>query len=312
MIKISSQAKQLAEMNEDMCAAAEYIKLCESRLESYEAAEAMAPSKTGFCGRMQIDCEQNIEKLEEEIRSKDQLYISSAKKAAELSKDLRNLQSKLQTSQDSLRLANFLAGPKTAAHQSKMDRVSSSESIDYRAEINHLRMKLGLAKEKDRMMTTKVSHLEETLAAQSRHVHVSHRNLMMMKLTKQDQQTEKQATEKRIMDRSEVGEGCGGGDVDKFMMSTDVKNDVNSAYLIEIKKRDDTISSLEEIVRHLEESLSAAEGEQNGINLSEISSRIEVLEDERDTLLEVIQVNLNSPIYIRLLNKMLMILVLRR
>ena len=295
MIKISSQAKQLAEMNEDICAAAEYIKLCESRLKSYESAEVVASSKRGACERMQIDCEDSVEKLEEKIRSKDQLYICSEKKVAELSKDLRSLQYKLQTSQDSLRLANFLAGPKTAAHQTKMAQLSSSENIDYRAEINQMRMKLGSAKEKVRVMTVKVTQLEESLAAQSRHVQGSDRNMMSMKVTKQDQQTEKQTTEKRNLNRFEIAHRehpkC---DADESVTAhDDIESYADSAYMIEIKKREDRISFLEGSVRQLEDNLLAAGRELKKLHSSGIDLRIEVLEDERDTLLEFIQVNLN-------------------
>jgi hypothetical protein len=172
--------------------------------------------------------------------------------------------------------------------------LSSSENTDYRIEINNLRTKLGLAKEKDRAMTIKISQLEEDFAAQSRYVHA-------MKLTKRDQQNEKQTT----------GE-CLQIDKDKSVILRDVEKDVHSAYLIEMKKRENRISSLEGSVRCLEDNLSVAESELKRINVSEIASQIESLKDERDTLLEFIQVNLNSPIYICMLNEMLMMLELHR
>lgn len=301
MTKISNQAYQLAAMNEDICAAAEYIKLCEHRLTAYETIDPMVPTKADDCEQIQRDSEDCLEKLEERIKSKDQLYVNSEKRVADLSKDLRIVLSKLQTSQDSLRLANFLAGPKTAAHQSKMVHLSTSGNVDYRDEMNNLRTKLEAAKLKEKLMTNQISHLEDALASQSGHVHISGRNLMTMKPAKQDQQPDKQIVEIRetnIPQRAQLTVGirgdCRQNDKNKSVTTCDVENEVNSAHLIEMKNREDRIFHLEDTVRHLEEKLLVAEMELKSSR--ESASRVEILEDERDSLLEFIQVNVYYPV----------------
>lgn len=104
--KISNQALHLGSLNNELRDAVEYIKICDLRLASLEEATRVIQSQRDNFERSDSENKALVQKLLLEGEDKRQKHIQCEKKIGESRREVQKIRAQLETAQHSLRLAS--------------------------------------------------------------------------------------------------------------------------------------------------------------------------------------------------------------
>lgn len=104
--KISNQAVHLGSLNNDLRDAVEYIKICDLRLASFEDATSAIQSQRDSFEQSDLENKALVQKLLLEGEDKRQKHIQCEKKLGESRREVQKIRVQLETAQHSLRLAS--------------------------------------------------------------------------------------------------------------------------------------------------------------------------------------------------------------
>lgn len=133
--KISSQALHLGNLNNDLREAAEYIKVCELKLASLEEAAIASQSQRDNHEQSNLENKALIEKLLLEVEDKGQKHSQCEKKLAESRREAQKIRVQLETAQHSLRLASQPSGQADHENQLKVNARLRSEVMALNSKI---------------------------------------------------------------------------------------------------------------------------------------------------------------------------------
>lgn len=133
--KISSQALHLGNLNNDLREAAEYIKICDLKLASLEEAVSASQSLRDSHEQSNLENKTLIQKLLLEVEDKGQKHNQCEKKLAESRREAQKIRVQLETAQHSLRLASQPSGQADHENQLKVNARLRSEVMALNSKI---------------------------------------------------------------------------------------------------------------------------------------------------------------------------------
>jgi hypothetical protein len=133
--KISSQALHLGNLDNDLREAAEYIKVCELKLASLEEAVSASESQRDSHEQSNLENKALIQKLLLEVEDKGQKHNQCEKKLAESRREAQKIRVQLETAQHSLRLASQPSGQADHENQLKVNARLRSEIMTLNSKI---------------------------------------------------------------------------------------------------------------------------------------------------------------------------------
>jgi chromosome segregation ATPase len=161
--KISSQALHLGNLNNDLREAAEYIKICELKLANLEEAVSASQSQRDSQEQSNLENKALIQKLLLEVEDKGQKHNQCEKKLADSRREAQKIRVQLETAQHSLRLASQPSGQADHENQLKVN-------ARLRSEVMALNSKIRSYKDQLQAMQSAPLHQEtfEVLSRKSR------------------------------------------------------------------------------------------------------------------------------------------------
>ena len=140
--KISSQALHLGNLNNDLREAAEYIKICELNLARLEEAVSASQSLRESHEQSNLENKALIQKLLLEVEDKGQKHNQCEKKLAESRREAQKIRVQLETAQHSLRLSSQPSGQAGHENQLKVNARLRSEVMALNSRIRSYRDQL--------------------------------------------------------------------------------------------------------------------------------------------------------------------------
>ena len=278
--KISNQAAQLGLLNNDLCDAAEYIKTCESKLIEFENAAFASSKQIEIYERTNRSNEDVISKLQQNLTSKEGQLAIHRKEIADLSKEIQKLRVQLKTAQHSLRFASQTPSSTDNGSQSK----SRSEVILLKANLKLYKEQAESAKSSEQSMKSKVLTLEKILEDHSIYSGNSSRG-------------ERLNDQHDMISSTALASGRGAILSNPAGVQLNNRSDRGTASS-ESAVRDSGIierrsmTAVEQLIKSSQIEAFEAQRELSTMQLNELSRQLKAVEEERDTLLQYIQVQL--------------------
>jgi hypothetical protein len=284
--KISNQAAQLGVLNNDLCDAAEYVKTCESKLIEFENAVVASSKQREIYERTNQSNADIILRLQHNVTIKDGKLVAQEKEIADHKREIQKLRVQLKTAQHSLRFASQTLNPVGNGCQSR----SKSEVILLKANLKLYKEQVESAKSSEVTMKSRILALEKFIEDHS---------MYSSNPSKGDRHNDRRdfKSSSVLASRGQVPLNSAGdlecNHVDKAVSFSDVAardrdrdKDRDSGGMMETETK-----SMAAVERLIKSSLEAQK-ELSTMQMSELSRQLKAVEEERDTLLLYIQVEL--------------------
>ena len=266
--KISNQAVQLGSLNNDLRDAVEYIKICDLRLASFEDATSAIQSQRDSFEQSDLENKALVQKLLLEGEDKRQKHIQCEKKLGESRREVQKIRVQLETAQHSLRLAS-----------QPSDQVGHENQLKVNARLRSEVMALN----------SKIRSYKDQLEA-IRSVPLQQGSFEVLSINS-----------KAVRDTATLGELVSNNQSKLHTpngMNKEVKQGaINRHSLVDVAANDRySLQSYKNIVNQDHRQCTSQEGEGEIIGgdaaSAEISAKLKTVEDERDALLDYIQVSI--------------------
>jgi hypothetical protein len=284
--KISNQAAQLGVLNNDLCDAAEYVKTCESKLIEFENAVVASSKQREIYERTNQSNADIILRLQHNVTIKDGKLVAQEREIADHKREIQKLRVQLKTAQHSLRFASQTPNPVDNGCQSR----SKSEVILLKANLKLYKEQVESAKSSEVTMKSRILALEKVIEDHS---------MYSSNLSKGDRLNDRRdfKSSSVLASKGQVPLNSVGdlqyNYVDKAVSFSDVAlrdrdrdRDRDSGGMMETETK-----SMAAVERLIKSSLEAQK-ELSTMQMSELSRQLKAVEEERDTLLLYIQVQL--------------------
>ena len=308
--KISNQAVQLGDLNKALCGSAEYIERCESKIRELETAASLssklsdqqAQSNMDDAVRSQAESRKIISQLEEDLQSKCRQCSMSEKKLLELRTEMQKVKLQLRTSQHGLRFASRPTNVIEKSNQIQQPATSGSriEIESLQKYIKKCECQLEEAKVTERTMTLKISVLEETIEQHSKYAGAKGHTEVLAKVTNQRRQIRKLKSElaTKTLEIAGATAALTGNPSPIKNKSNESSYEKGISFLDDswsssdssISSHEEKVLALEQIISSLQEKFLEAERELKRFKSDEMATQYQMIQEERNTLLDYIQV----------------------
>ena len=267
--KISSQALHVGNLNNDLREAAEYIKICELKLASLEEAINASQSQRDSHEQSNLENKALILNLLLEVEGKGQKHNQCEKKLAESRREAQKIRVQLETAQHSLRLASQPSGQADHENQLKVNARLRSEVMALNSKIRSY---------KDQLQAVQSAPLHQgTFEVLSRKSRVVCDAATLCKVV--TNYPEKSPPLNSLHRLGKQNEGR-----DHSLVGSAVNDKCSSQSYKKIATQDNIHCTSQEGEREIVGRETAA------MRLAKSDAKVKTLEDERDALLDYIQV----------------------
>lgn len=301
--KISNQAAQLGLLNNDLCDAAEYVKICESKLIELENAVVASSKQSEIYQRTNRSNEDVISRLQQNVAIKDGKLVAQEKEIADHRREIQKLRVQLKTAQHSLRFASQTPNPVDNGCQSR----SKSEVILLRANLKLYKEQIESARTGELSMKSRISALEKIIEDQSKYSGNPSKGERLNDLW--DNKSSATVPQSKGPSQSNLGGDLLNNHIDKAVSFSEVvgreiprdmvrdrdrdrnrdrDEDRDSGSIMETETR--SMTAVERLIKSSRNELLEAQKEISTMQISELSRQLKTVEEERDTLLQYIQV----------------------
>jgi hypothetical protein len=285
--KISNQAAQLGLLNNDLCDAAEYVKTCESKLIEFENAVTASSKQREIYERTNQSNADIISRLQHSVSIKDGKLAAQEKEIADHKREIQKLRVQLKTAQHSLRFASQTPNPVDNGCQSR----SKSEVILLKANLKLYKEQIESAKSTELTMKSRIIALEKIIEDHS--MYSSNPSKGERLNERKDFKSSASFLEGRGQLSLNLADNLPRNHNDKAISFSGVSprdgdrdRERDSGGMMETETK-----SMAAVERLIKSSLEAHK-ELSVMQMSELSRQLKTVEEERDTLLLYIQVEL--------------------
>ena len=278
--KISNQAAQLGLLNNDLCDAAEYVKICECKLIEFENAVVANSKQSEIYERTNRSNEDAISRLQQNVTIKDGKLVAQQKEIVDHKREIQKLRVQLKTAQHSLRFASQTPNPVDNSSQSR----SKSEVILLKANLKLYKDQAESAKTSELAMRSRILALEKI---------VEDHSMCSSNLRKGERLNDRKDSASAVSGR---GRDLSNNHSDKAITFSDISErdrdrdrDRSSGGMMETETR--SMTAVERLIKSSQNELLEAQKELNTMQMSELSRQLKTVEEARDTLLQYIQVD---------------------
>ena len=303
--KISNQAVQLGDLNKSLCRSAEYIETCQSRireLENFTSLDSKRNDQQAQLNledaiRSQAESKKIISQLEEDLLSKCRQCSAVEKKLVELRTEMQKVKLQLRTSQHGLR---FVSRPANVIDKGRQmqPHVASGSRIEIESLQTHIskyEFRLEEAKVIENTMALKISALEEIIEEQPKYTGAKGHAELLTKVTRQRRLIRKLKSEleRKTLEIAGATAALTGTPSPINHKSNELASSLNNSFSScdsSISSHEEKISAMEQIISSLQKKFLSAEREVKRLKSDEMVAQLQMIEEERNTLLDYIQV----------------------
>ena len=303
--KISSQAVQLGDLNKSLCKSTEYIETCQSRIKELESFASLDPRindqqaqlNQEDAVRSQAESKKIILQLEEDLLSKCRQCSAVEKKLVELQTEMQKVKLQLRTSQHGLRFLPRSSNTIEKSNQ-KQPHVTSASRIEIESLQTHIskcEFRLEEAKVIENTMALRISVLEENIEEQLKYTGTKGHADVLTKVSSQRRLIRKlkSALERKTLEIASATAALAGKPSpinNKISELASSPNKSISSCDSSISSHEEKISAMEQIITSLQKKFLSAEREVKRLKSDEMVAQFQMIEEERNTLLDYIQV----------------------